>query len=92
MVPKERLSDMVRRILRSMYAVGVDKWGPPPAVDMAKHNEVALDAARQGIVLLNNDGLLGTGRRDRCRGDRESEYDRRAGKPATRSRCRGATR
>jgi beta-glucosidase len=29
-LPKERLSDMVRRILRSMYAVGVDKWGPPP--------------------------------------------------------------
>ena len=36
-LPKERLSDMVRRILRSAYAVGIDKWGPaPPAVDMAK--------------------------------------------------------
>ena len=39
--PKERLSDMVRRILRSMYAVGIDKWGPAPTVDMAKHNEIA---------------------------------------------------
>jgi beta-glucosidase len=29
-LPKERLSDMVRRILRSMYAVGVDKWGRRP--------------------------------------------------------------
>src|SRR5262245_25026968 len=27
-LPKERLSDMVRRILRSVYAVGVDQWGP----------------------------------------------------------------
>jgi beta-glucosidase len=57
-LPKERLSDMVRRILRSLYAVGADKWGPAPQVDMAKHNEIALEAARQGIVLLKNDGML----------------------------------
>jgi beta-glucosidase len=57
-LPKERLSDMVRRILRSVYAVGIDKWGPAPAVDMAKHNAIALEAARQGIVLLKNDGVL----------------------------------
>ena len=57
-LPKERLSDMVRRILRSAYAVGIDRWGPAPAVDMAKHNEIALEAARQGIVLLKNDGAL----------------------------------
>jgi beta-glucosidase len=56
--PKERLSDMVRRILRSAYAVGIDKWGPAPKVDMAKHNEIALKIARQGIVLLKNDGAL----------------------------------
>jgi beta-glucosidase len=56
--PKERLSDMVRRMLRSIYAVGADQWGPAPAVDMAAHNEVALDAARQGIVLLKNDGSV----------------------------------
>jgi beta-glucosidase len=55
---KERLSDMVRRILRSMFAVGIDAWGPPPAVEMAKHNEIALETARQGIVLLKNDGVL----------------------------------
>ncbi len=29
---KERLSDMVRRILRSMFAVGIDAWGPLPEV------------------------------------------------------------
>ena len=57
-LPKERLSEMVRRILRSVYAVGVDKWGPPPTVDLAKHNEIALETARQGIVLLKNDGVL----------------------------------
>jgi beta-glucosidase len=57
-LPKERLSDMVRRILRSFFAVGADDWGPPPEVDLAKHNELALDGARQGIVLLKNDGAL----------------------------------
>jgi beta-glucosidase len=57
-LPKERLSDMVRRILRSLLAVGADQWGPAPKVDMAKHNEVALEIARQGIVLLKNDGAL----------------------------------
>jgi beta-glucosidase len=57
-LPKERLSDMVRRILHSAYAVGIDKWGPAPAVDMARHNEIALEIARQGIVLLKNDSTL----------------------------------
>jgi beta-glucosidase len=57
-LPKERLSDMVRRILRSMYAVGIDTWGPAPTVDLAKHNAIALETARQGIVLLKNDGAL----------------------------------
>jgi beta-glucosidase len=57
-LPKERLSEMVRRILRSMFAVGVDRWGEAPAVDMAAHNEISLETARQGIVLLKNDGVL----------------------------------
>ncbi len=57
-LPKERLSEMVRRILRSMYAIGVDAWGEAPEVDMAKHNEIALGTARQGIVLLKNEGVL----------------------------------
>jgi beta-glucosidase len=56
--PKERLSDMVRRILRSMYAVGIDSWGPAPEVDLAAHHAVALDTARQGIVLLKNEDVL----------------------------------
>jgi beta-glucosidase len=57
-LPQERLSDMVRRILRSMYVIGVDGWGPPPEVDLARHNEIALETARQGIVLLKNEGVL----------------------------------
>jgi beta-glucosidase len=57
-LPKERLSDMMRRILRSMFTVGVDAWGPPPEVDMAGHRQIALETARQGIVLLQNDGAL----------------------------------
>ena len=41
-LPKQRLSDMVRRILRSVYAVGIDKWGPVSTVNMDKHNAIAL--------------------------------------------------
>ena len=55
--PQERLADMVRRILRAIYATGVDRWsGPGPAVDMAAHAQAVLDTARQGIVLLQNEG------------------------------------
>src|SRR3974390_3417071 len=38
-LPQERLSDMVRRILRSMFAVGVDRWGEAPELDMARHHQ-----------------------------------------------------
>jgi len=58
---RERLSDMVRRILRSVFAVGADRAegaDPPPAPDMAAHHETALQVARQGIVLLTNRGVL----------------------------------
>ena len=48
----------LRRILRSVYAVGVDRWDAPSDVDMAQHNAIALETARQGIVLLKNDGVL----------------------------------
>jgi beta-glucosidase len=56
--PMERLSEMVRRILRSMFAIGVDSWGAPPEVDLARHNAIALEIARLGIVLLENNGVL----------------------------------
>jgi beta-glucosidase len=61
-LPRERLAEMVRRILRSVYAVGIDDWDPGRAgsseVDMAAHHAIALDTARQGIVVLENDGVL----------------------------------
>lgn len=57
-LPKERLSDMVRRILQSMFAVGVDRAGAAPPPDLAAHNDIALRIARQGTVLLANRGLL----------------------------------
>ena len=56
--PKARLSQMVQRILHAIYAVGADQWGPAPAIDLSAHNEIALEGARQGIVLLKNDGVL----------------------------------
>jgi beta-glucosidase len=56
--PRERLSDMVRRILRSVYAVGVDSWEPQDPPDLEAHAAAALEVARQGIVLLKNDGVL----------------------------------
>jgi beta-glucosidase len=57
-LPKDRLSDMVRRILRSMYSVGIDRWDAGIAPDIFAHNEIALRIARQGIVLLQNGGVL----------------------------------
>lgn len=57
-LPRERLSDMVRRILRSMFAVGIDHDAAPPEPDRAANNEIALRIARQGVVLLTNRGAL----------------------------------
>jgi beta-glucosidase len=54
---RERLSDMVRRILRSMYAVGIDQVAPGMA-NTARNDPVALAEAREGIVLLKNEGIL----------------------------------
>jgi beta-glucosidase len=49
---------MAHRILRSMYAIGIEERGETPKVDLAAHNKIALETARQGIVLLKNDGAL----------------------------------
>jgi len=54
-LPAERLSDMVRRILRSVYAVGIDSWDGKPDVDLAAHEEISLQTTREGIVLLRNE-------------------------------------
>lgn len=59
-VPRARIDDMVRRILRSMIAVGV--LDDPPrkaAIDYRKDAAVALEEERRGLVLLKNEaGLL----------------------------------
>jgi len=66
-LPKQRLSDMVRRILRSMFAVGIDRWEDSPAPDLFAHNQIALQIARQGIVMLTNRGALPLAAESRAR-------------------------
>jgi beta-glucosidase len=57
-VSKQRLSDAVRRILRSVYAVGADQPAPPKPIDYDADAKVARASASEGIVLLKNDGAL----------------------------------
>ncbi len=52
-----RIDDMVRRILRSMFAIGIVDHPPVrETIDYAAHAQVALDIAHKGMVLLKNDG------------------------------------
>src|SRR5947209_5797429 len=62
-VPLKRLDDMVLRLMRSLFAVGVFD-NPPPSypqaetayVDTPQEKAVALEAAEGGAVLLKNSG------------------------------------
>jgi beta-glucosidase len=54
-IPHARLSDMARRILRSMFAVGL--FDHPPvrtAIDLAANAGIARRIAEEGIVMLRN--------------------------------------
>lgn len=72
-VAEERLDDMVTRILAAWYAVGQDDDAYPDvqfdswaatgeaggyAEPQAQHNEIARAVARDGIVLLKNEGTV----------------------------------
>ena len=58
-IPASRVSDMDRRVLQSMIAVGLfDHTAQRSSIDYPAHAQIALEEARRGIVLLKNDGLL----------------------------------
>ncbi|HEY1941217.1 MAG TPA: glycoside hydrolase family 3 C-terminal domain-containing protein [Roseiarcus sp.] len=58
-VPQARLDDMVGRILTSIFTCGLYDDPPAPhAFDAGASENVALEIAHEGIVLLKNDGLL----------------------------------
>ena len=59
-VPPARLDDMVRRILRSLIAVGVYDTPPGAAapIDYTAHAQVAQRVEERGIVLLKNTNAL----------------------------------
>lgn len=55
-----RLDDMNRRVLTAIYAAGLDRHPASPGgtIDLAANALIAEDVARQGIVLLKNNGAL----------------------------------
>ena len=58
-IPIARLNDMVHRILRSMFAVGiVDNPAVSAPIDFAANADLAQRIEEQAIVLLKNDGKL----------------------------------
>jgi beta-glucosidase len=57
--PAARLNDMARRVLTSIFAHGLaDRTDAPDRVDFTASDRTALAIAREGTVLLRNQGLL----------------------------------
>lgn len=57
--PRTRLDDMVRRILRSMFAAGLtDHPATRTTIDFTAHASVAQETAESGIVLLKDHNAL----------------------------------
>ena len=58
-VPKSRLDDMARQILTSIFAHGLaDNEDRPDPIDLDSSDRTALAIAREGTVLLRNQGQL----------------------------------
>ena len=62
-VPMNRIDDAARRVLRLKYRTGLFEtpyynWKDFPLFASKEHADKALEAARQSIVLLKNDGTL----------------------------------
>ncbi len=58
-IPIATIDDKVRRILRVMFRMGLfDKSLDMPAANDPAHRSVALDVARDGIVLLKNENTI----------------------------------
>ncbi len=55
LVSHAQIADMVRRMLRSYFAVGIDRWTRAPLADTIRDASATLAIARQAIVLLKND-------------------------------------
>lgn len=61
-IPQKRIDEAVMGILTAKFALGLFE-NPVPEIDlesydMTEHRQTALEAARQGLVLLENDGTL----------------------------------
>ncbi|MFO7656434.1 MAG: glycoside hydrolase family 3 C-terminal domain-containing protein [Bacteroidales bacterium] len=57
-VHEKYVDDKVRRILRVMYKTRMFGTRTPGEVNTKAHQQVALQVAEEGIVLLQNDGIL----------------------------------
>ena len=57
-IDERYVDDKVRRILRLMYRTTALTGHGPGQRNVEEHQRIALEVAREGIVLLKNDGLL----------------------------------